>query len=94
MKMKDMVLIFLAGLALHQTASITHKMPTGWGYLAGLVIGVEGTMPFFYLLLRRFGVAGPVIALAIAAFELAFLFVGLGVAFGWLIDTIFDIKRA
>lgn len=93
MKLKDVFLIFGAGLAMHQTASITQKMPKGWGYLAGLVIGVEGTLLAFDHLLKRFGVPDETRSRALAAYQIAFLCVGSGVAFGWLLDTIFNVKR-
>lgn len=93
MKLRDVFIIFGVGFALHQTASITQKMPRGWGYLAGLVIGVEGTLPMFDLLLKSLGVSDDVRSRALAAYQIAFLCVGSGVAFGWLVDTIFNIRR-
>jgi hypothetical protein len=93
MKIRDVILIFGVGLAMHQTASITQKMPKGWGYLAGIVFGVEATILPFDHLLKRFGLPDDVRARAIAAYQLAFLCVGSGVAFGWILDTIFNVKR-
>lgn len=89
----DFLLSMLAGLGLHQTASITHKMPEGFEQIFGTSIGVVGTAPVFGLWLRRLhGIKNP-FTWAISAFFLAFLGVGCGVAFGWLLDTIFDIDR-
>lgn len=82
------------GIGLHQTASITQKMPTGWGYLAGIAIGVEGTFPAFVILLKRFGLNDDVIIRASAAYQLAFLSIGIGVALGWLFDTFLGIDRS
>ena len=93
MKIKDVILIFAAGLAMHQTASITQKMPKGWGYLAGLAFGVEATIIPFDHLLKQFGVPDDTRSRAIAAFQIAFLCIGSGVAFGWLLDTIFNVRR-
>jgi len=93
MKLSDFFYFILAGLGLHQTASITHKMPEGWEQLAGTAIGVEGTFPLFVILLKRLKVPNDVIVLASAAYQLAFLMVGIGVAIGWLIDTLFKIDR-
>ena len=83
----------LGGLLLHQTASITHKMPKGWQQLTGTTIGVQGTLPFFAMFLKKMGLPNKVIFLAIMAFQVAFLCVGIGVAGGWVVDTIFDIDR-
>ena len=89
----DFALSALAGFGLHQTASITHKMPEGFEQIFGTTIGVVGTSPIFAMWLRRLsGIKNP-FTWAISAFFLAFLGVGCGVAFGWLIDTIFDIDR-
>ena len=93
MKLRDYFLFILSGLALHQTSSITQNMPTGWGYLAGLVIGVEGTFPVFVILMRRLKVPDDVIIRASAAYQVAFLLVGCGVALGWLLDILLKIDR-
>jgi len=83
----------IGGLLLHQTASITHKMPKGWQQLTGTTIGVQGTLPFFCLFLKRIGFTNDQIFKAMLVFETAFLCVGIGVAGGWVIDTIFNIDR-
>jgi len=83
----------LAGFGLHQTASITHKIPEGWEQLSGTTIGVLGTFPPFLLWFRQLDGAKNIYVRAGAAFLLAFLGVGSGVALGWLIDTIFKINR-
>lgn len=91
------ILYFLAaavgGLLLHQTASITHKMPKGWQQLAGTTIGVEGTFPFFVLFLKRLGYNKDAIFMVSLAYQAVFLAVGCGVALGWIIDTLFNIDR-
>ena len=93
MKIKDVLLIFAAGVAMHQTASITQKLPKGWGYLAGLAFGVEATILAFDHLLKCFDVPPDTRARALAAYQIAFLCIGSGVAFGWLLDTIFNVRR-
>lgn len=95
--MKDIIKDFgvstLMGFGLHQTASITHKMPEGYEQIFGTSIGVIGTLPIFALWLKRLsGVKNP-FTWAIAAFLLAFLGVGVGVSAGWLWDTVFNIDR-
>jgi len=83
----------IGGLLLHQTASITHKMPEGWEQLAGTTIGVEGTFPFFVMFLKRMGLDSDKIFKASVAYQVAFLCIGIGVALGWLLDTIFQVDR-
>jgi uncharacterized membrane protein AbrB (regulator of aidB expression) len=91
------ILYFLAaaigGLLLHQTASVTHKMPKGWQQLAGTAIGVEGTFPFFVLFLRRMGLHKDKIFMISLAYQAVFLAVGCGVALGWVLDTLFNVDR-
>ena len=94
MKLRDYILFLLAGLALHQTASITHKLPEGWEQLTGTAIGVEGTFPIFLMILNKQKFTGQQIAHAGVAYQIAFLCVGIGVAVGWLIDTLFGVKRS
>jgi len=87
----DFALSMLVGLLLHQTASITHKMPPE--QLSGTTVGVLGTLPLFSLWLRRLdGIKNPYTR-ATSAYLLAFLGVGSGVALGWLVDTLFGIDR-
>jgi hypothetical protein len=93
MKLRDYFLFIAAGIALHQTASITGKIPHGWERLTAYVIGVEGTFPVFVVLMTRLGVPQDAIIRAGAAFQLAFLLIGIGVAAGWLFDTLFGIDR-
>ena len=93
MRMWDYLTYAFTGLALHQTASITHKAPSGWGYLAGLAIGVEGTFPVFLAILRKLKVPAEIISICGMAYQLAFLMVGAGVALGWLLDFIFKVDR-
>lgn len=83
----------LGGLLLHQTASITHRMPKGWQQLTGTTIGVQGTLPFFAMFLKRLGLSKDAIFKACVGFQVAFLCVGIGVAGGWVIDTLFNIDR-
>lgn len=94
MMIRDFFVFVAAGIALHQTASITQKMANGWGYLAGIAIGVEGTYPAFVVLMKRLGLRDDVIARASAAYQLAFLSIGIGVALGWLFDTLFGVDRS
>jgi hypothetical protein len=93
MKLRDYFLFIATGIALHQTASITGKIPHGWERLTAYVIGVEGTFPVFVLLMNRLGLPQDAIIRAGAAFQLAFLLIGIGVAAGWLFDTLFGIDR-
>ena len=93
MKLIDFFAFIFAGLCYHQTASLTHKMPAGWGQLAGYAIGVEGTYPLFVVLLRRLKVPAEFIVMASAAYQVAFLLVGIGVSIGWFFDSVFHIER-
>lgn len=93
MRRRDYIKYAGVGLALHQTASITHKAPAGWGYLAGLAIGVEGTFPVFLSILKKLKVPAEIITLCGIAYQVAFLMVGAGVALGWILDFIFKIDR-
>lgn len=93
MRLRDFFILIGAGLALHQTASITHRMPVGWEQLAGTAIGVEGTFPLFVLMMKRLGLDEETRMRASAAYQLAFLCVGIGVAIGWLVDTMFGVDR-
>ena len=87
------LITFIGGLLLHQTASITLKMPNGWQHLTGPVIGVQGTFPFYVMFLKRLGLDNDKIFKASLAYQVVFLLVGCGVAFGWMLDTIFGIDR-
>lgn len=83
----------LAGLALHQTASITHKMPEGWEQLSGTTIGVLGAFPIVRMWHKELHeIQNPDTRLA-ASYAVGFLGVGSGVALGWLLDNIFSIDR-
>ena len=93
MKLRDYFIFIAAGIALHQTASITGKIPHGWERLTAYVVGVEGTFPVFVLLMARLGISQDVIVRASAAYQLAFLLIGIGVALGWMGDTLFGIDR-
>ena len=84
----------LGGLALHQTASITQKMGKGWEQLAGPTIGVEGTFPFYLMFLKKLGFSNDKIFKAGLAYQAVFLCVGVGVAAGWVLDTLAGIDRA
>jgi hypothetical protein len=82
-----------AGLLLHQTSSITHRMPHGWQQLTGYVFGVLGAFPVILLWHRRFSeIKNPDTKLT-ASYTTGFLGVGSGVALGWLIDTLFGVDR-
>ena len=94
MKLRDYFLFIGCGIALHQTASITGKIPHGWNCLTGYVIGVQGAFPAFVVLMKRLGVAQDTIMRASAAYQLAFLLIGLGVASGWLMDALIGIDRS
>jgi len=94
MTFKNYLLFLLVGLGLHQTASITHKLPEGWEQLTGTAIGVEGTFPLFLLILKKQKFTNQQIAHAGVAYQIAFLFVGIGVAIGWMMDTLFGIERS
>lgn len=92
----DFTMSILIGLALHQTSSLTQKMPVGWRELTGPAIGVIGSIPSFLLWLygldpmRR---KNPY-TWSIAAYLISFLGVGVGVAIGWISDTILNIDRS
>jgi len=83
----------IGGLLLHQTASVVLKMPKGWQHLAGPTIGVEGAFPFYVLFLKRMGFDKDTIFKASLAYQVVFLCIGLGVAFGWMLDTLFGVDR-
>ena len=86
-------LSILTGLGLHQTASITHKMPEGWEQLAGTTIGVLGAFPIVRMWHKELSdVENPDTRLT-AAYLVGFLGVGSGVALGWLLDLLFHIDR-
>lgn len=89
----EFAISILAGLGLHQTSSITHKMPEGWEQLAGTAIGVEGTLPVFVFFLKKLKVPNDIIFLVVVAYQVAYLLVGVGVALGWLLDLLFHIDR-
>jgi len=93
MKLSDFFCFILAGFGLHQTSRITRKMPSGWEQLTCYAIGTEGTFPLFIVLLKRMRVPADIIVLASAAYQVAFLLVGLGVALGWLFDGMFKKER-
>ena len=93
MKLRDFFFFIGVGLALHQTASISQNWPNGWEQLGGTAIGVEGTFPIYLILLKRFGLSDDAILKASAAYQTAFLLVGIGVALGWMFDKIFKIQR-
>jgi hypothetical protein len=88
----EILLASTGGLLLHQAKRITIRAPHGWRELTDHTIGVVGTLPFAWLFWRRLDTAKPPHR-AIAACLLAFLCVGIGVAFGWLLDTLQDKSR-
>jgi hypothetical protein len=83
----------LAGLALHQTASITHKMPEGWEQLSGTTIGVLGAFPVIRMWHKEFHEIQNQDSRLTGAYLVGFLGVGSGVALGWLLDLLFGIDR-
>lgn len=91
--MKKIISFFLislfAGALLHQAKRKTQELPQGFSNLTDYVIGVEGTSPFFMLLLKILGMKDDDIVKAFLAFQAAFLAIGLGVAGAWWWDTLF-----
>jgi len=79
----EIIASIVCGLVAHQTRLVTYKMPNGWRNLVEHVIGVTAAYPSFLLFKRKLNGQG-----AEAAYWLAYLGVGMGVALGWLIDTI------
>jgi hypothetical protein len=80
----EILVSVVAGLAAHQTISITARMPDGWRNIVEHAIGVTGAYPVFLLFRRRLGNGRD---RSDAAYWLAFLWFGMGVALGWLVDT-------
>lgn len=74
----------LGGIAAHQTRRITEQLTPGWRNITEHGVGVLCVYPFF-LWFRRSLRNGK--DRSDAAYGMAFLGVGIGVAFGWLIDT-------
>lgn len=83
----------IGGLLLHQTSSITRKMPKGWQELTGTAIGVQGTLPFFLLLLQRLGFGKDALFRIAVIYEAVYLCVGSGVALGWMLDGLQGVDR-
>jgi len=82
-----------AGLLLHQTSSITNKMPHGWQQLVNYTIGSMGVITFIMMWNKRYAGIKDEDARITAAATTGFLGIGSGVAFGWLMDTLFRIDR-
>ena len=74
------VAAIVAGMIYHQAEKHTAKLADGWGSLTNYVIGVTGTMPFFVLLMKMFGMDEKEIIKAVTSFLVAFLAVGIGVS--------------
>ena len=87
------ILSMLAGLTLHQTASITHKMPEGWEQLSGTAIGVIGAFPVVRMWYKEFHEVKDLDTRLSAGYLVGFLGVGSGVALGWLLDLLFKVER-
>jgi len=89
----NFVLAFLWGLALHQTSSITRKMPQGYQEIIGTGIGVVGTAPVALVAWRSLDGIKDHDARFLAGYFGGFLPIGAGVVAGWLIDTIWGVDR-
>lgn len=77
----------ICGFGLHQARRITDRFPTGWRELTNYVVGVVGLLTLFPLWYRRLhGENGE--RRSWAAFALASLGLGFGVASGWAVDTV------
>lgn len=82
----EFILSVVIGLVAHQSITVTARMPDGWRNIVEHAVGVTATYPAFVLFRRRLKNGTG----AEAAYWLAFLGVGIGVALGWLIDTLRD----
>ncbi len=96
--MKELM-TFLAGiiwgLLMHQTSSVTQKMPKGWEILSGTTFGVVATYPIVSLWGKLFSpLSGKKpFSWLVASYFLAFMSVGFGVGLGWVIDTFLGVNR-
>lgn len=77
------------GFVAHQTILITARMPIGWRNITEHIIGVTAAYPSFLLFKRRLTNGNG----ASAAYWLGYIFFGMGVAVGWLVDTLSDGKE-
>lgn len=87
------ILSMLVGVGLHQTASITHKMPEGWEQLSGTTIGVLGSFPVVRMWYKELHEIKNDDTKFTAGYLIGFLGVGSGVALGWLLDLLFKVDR-
>lgn len=69
-----------AGMIYHQAERHTADLADGWASLTNYVIGVVGTLPFFALLMKIFGMDEKDIVKATTSFLVAFLAIGIGVS--------------
>ena len=82
----EAIITAVGGYLLHKFRRITERMDNGWQQLTSYAIGVMGVLPFFLLFTKRTGKKNR----CFIAYIFAFLFAGVGVAVGWLVDSIGD----
>lgn len=80
----EILIAAVTGFVTHQSIAVTARMPDGWRNLTEHAIGVAAAYPLYLLFRRRFTNGNG----ANASYWLAFVFVGMGVALGWLLDTL------
>lgn len=88
----------LGGFLTHRVNDLFDVLPRvfsgGWREITGHIVGVLATYPFVELLYHAFDVPRELYPKLRAAFLMAFTFFGVGVALGWLYDTIQHHERA
>lgn len=82
--MFEAIISLVGGFLLHKTRRITERMPMGWSELTSYAVGIIGVLPLFVLFGKRLGKREH---RCFIAYLLSFLFAGVGVALGWLVDT-------
>jgi len=87
----------LGGFIAHKSNDVFDSMPGvfsgGWREITGHIIGVLGAYPFLEMLYPAFGIPRSLFPKLRASYLIAYMFFGIGVALGWLYDTIQHHKR-
>jgi len=88
-----MLISIVGGLVIHQTRRFTDSLARGWSDMTNDAIGVLAAFPFAFLFYRWTrpndgGVTMDEDAKFTIAYFFGFVFFGIGVVLGWLIDTI------
>ena len=68
--------------------SLPHVFSGGWREITGHIVGVLATYPFLEMIYVTFGIPRELFNKLRAAYLMAFTFFGVGVALGWLYDTV------